>query len=377
MHASNRASSSRAVTTCCRGAKHATKQRGRGSHQPGPLPTGRIAPGSTFTRLNAAAGGVAAADISGAHGADDGRGGPKIGRRRLRKLSYKPLVHFHERTREGDVQRHARPLEPLFGHRTELTAASRPSARCGALSGCRGTWRVPPSRGEQIKAPTISAPLRRAPVLAVMAIVPAALPETVFSIETVAVLPLYGAMIGAPKAEWTQRFMRSAAPFGLMGALTAVAIPATAQSLQAPSRACSRFVARGHGVQSLGHFILDGPVTCTSGLFRAPRSQRRPGPEGMRTALRPVAVVARHLCCNLGAACCSAHAQSAVLCCVRASAARTTRRLRCTTGRWVREAVCTIGKRARKQEGSGRRQPPRRRRRKSQTTKLMDSRKKE
>ena len=93
-------------------------------------------------------------------------------------------------------------------------------------------------------------------------IVPAALPETVFSIGTVAVLPLYGAMIGAPKAEWTQRFMRSAAPFAFMGALYFVAMLATAQS-PAVRALLSTFVS---GVTTSGDFIGNW-LTFVSGCF--------------------------------------------------------------------------------------------------------------
>ena len=50
-----------------------------------------------------------------------------------------------------------------------------------------------------------------------------ALPETLFSIGTVAVLPLYGMMIGAPRASMSKRTMSSALPFALMGALYGVA----------------------------------------------------------------------------------------------------------------------------------------------------------
>jgi hypothetical protein len=63
-------------------------------------------------------------------------------------------------------------------------------------------------------------------------VVPSALPETVFSIGTVAVLPLYGAMIAAPNSAITKRAMRSCVPFAVMGSLYFVAMAATVQSVE-------------------------------------------------------------------------------------------------------------------------------------------------
>ena len=57
-----------------------------------------------------------------------------------------------------------------------------------------------------------------------------ALPETVFSIGTVAVLPLYGAVIAAPKSDITQKLMRSSIPFAVMCSLYFVAMAVTVQS---------------------------------------------------------------------------------------------------------------------------------------------------
>ena len=54
-------------------------------------------------------------------------------------------------------------------------------------------------------------------------LVAAALPETIFSVGTVAVLPLYGMMIGAPRAAVSRRVMSSSAPFAVMGCLYAAA----------------------------------------------------------------------------------------------------------------------------------------------------------
>ena len=130
MHASNRALSSRRVTTCCRGAKHASSTRPWLSSA-WTFSTGRIAPGSTSTRLNAAAGGVAAA-------ADIWRAGKcqSDGRRTKNratasaKLSYKPLVHFHERAR-GRRPAPCAPSEPFprSSHRAQGCVAAERAMR--------------------------------------------------------------------------------------------------------------------------------------------------------------------------------------------------------------------------------------------------------
>lgn len=49
------------------------------------------------------------------------------------------------------------------------------------------------------------------------------MPETLFSIGTVSVLPLYGMMIGAPRSAVSKRLMSSKLPFVVMGCLYAAA----------------------------------------------------------------------------------------------------------------------------------------------------------
>lgn len=57
-----------------------------------------------------------------------------------------------------------------------------------------------------------------------------ALPETLFSAATVAVLPLYGMMIGAPGAKVSRAVMSSWAPFAAMGCMYAAALVTAFQS---------------------------------------------------------------------------------------------------------------------------------------------------
>ncbi|EEH60563.1 uncharacterized protein MICPUCDRAFT_49783 [Micromonas pusilla CCMP1545] len=59
---------------------------------------------------------------------------------------------------------------------------------------------------------------------------PAALPECLFSVGTVTVLPLYALMIGFPRAELSARVMSSALPFAVMGCLYASAAFLSLQS---------------------------------------------------------------------------------------------------------------------------------------------------
>ena len=83
------------------------------------------------------------------------------------------------------------------------------------------------------------------------------LPETLFTIGTVAVLPLYGAMIGAPKAEMTQNAMRSHLPFMLMGALYAAAALVSLQSVDAKALVDVFFAnTNGDGVMSIARHAL-------------------------------------------------------------------------------------------------------------------------
>ena len=129
MHASNWALSSRRVTTCCRGAKHASSTRPWLSSA-WTFSTGRMAPGSTSTRLNAAAGGVAAAaDIWRAGKCGDER---KIGRRRLRNLATKvqasrPLPRARARRRPAPCA----PSEPFprLSHRAHGCVAAERAMR--------------------------------------------------------------------------------------------------------------------------------------------------------------------------------------------------------------------------------------------------------
>ena len=83
------------------------------------------------------------------------------------------------------------------------------------------------------------------------------LPETLFTVGTVAVLPLYGAMIGAPKARFTQTAMRSHLPFMLMGALYAAAAMVSSQSVDAKALVDVFFTnANGDGVMSIARHAL-------------------------------------------------------------------------------------------------------------------------
>lgn len=80
-----------------------------------------------------------------------------------------------------------------------------------------------------------------------------ALPETLFSIGTVAVLPLYGMMIGAPQAAVSKRTMSSVFPFALMGSLYGVAACLILQSAGAHG-VFSTFIASTSTSGSLASF---------------------------------------------------------------------------------------------------------------------------
>ena len=79
-----------------------------------------------------------------------------------------------------------------------------------------------------------------------------ALPETLFTIGTVAVLPLYCMMIGAPHAAVSKRVMSSAVPFAVMGGVYAVAACLIVQSVAAHELMASFVAATVAGGGSLG-----------------------------------------------------------------------------------------------------------------------------
>ena len=94
-----------------------------------------------------------------------------------------------------------------------------PGGRSGNIRGCPSTIYRHTTRTTSTKTRTTTTTL--------------ALPETLFSIGTVAVLPLYGMMIGAPKATVSKRTMSSALPFALMGCLYGIAACLILQSAAA------------------------------------------------------------------------------------------------------------------------------------------------
>ena len=93
-------------------------------------------------------------------------------------------------------------------------------------------------------------------------LVAAALPETIFSVGTVAVLPLYGMMIGAPRAAVSRRVMSSSAPFAVMGCLYAAAFWCAVQSADARALWTAFTSACAGGVDVAAHVL-----TLVSGIL--------------------------------------------------------------------------------------------------------------
>jgi len=92
-------------------------------------------------------------------------------------------------------------------------------------------------------------------------------PDTLFSIGTVAVLPLYGMMIGAPRAAASKRIMSSALPFALMGFLYAMAACLTLQSAGARDLVSTFVTSAGAGVGWSFASIAAHALTLLSGCM--------------------------------------------------------------------------------------------------------------
>ena len=136
-------------------------------------------------------------------------------------------------------------MGPTSGHRDVLSAKKRVlTRRRGEWTSAVCAWSVASGYGTKGEARGSS-------------VVVKGLPETLFTVGTVAVLPLYGAMIGAPKARFTQTAMRSHLPFMLMGALYAAAAMVSSQSVDAKALVDVFFTnTNGDGVMSIARHAL-------------------------------------------------------------------------------------------------------------------------